>query len=349
VQFPYAIALYVFAAPWAAFTRDNIALLRVVVCAAEAIAGLLMYWAIARIWRDRTTAALALVLYHLLPESYIIARNANLANGFGQSAALAAMSALIAWRLAARDWLQVAGLALLTATALLSHVSTFALLGATMALAGIVTWWRGGAAAMPAARSILIALAIAAGLSVALYYGRPEFYPAYKSAATARPETKAAAPESSAESPASPAPASGARLGEGAIPTMGAVGRVTSALRLALEVVGWPIALLALAGAWRVAADPSRNRLNWAIGAWLAASGVFLVFGIVAPGGVGHQRQALEFIARALYAGSPAVLILAGRGAAWAWRTSTSMKIAAVCLIAVAVMNAGQQWLGWLR
>ncbi len=48
VQFPYAIALYVFASPWAAFTRDHIALLRVVVAAAEAAAGLLLYWAILR-------------------------------------------------------------------------------------------------------------------------------------------------------------------------------------------------------------------------------------------------------------------------------------------------------------
>src|SRR6476620_8543619 len=32
VEFPYAIALYVFSAPWTAFTRDYVSLLRIVVC-----------------------------------------------------------------------------------------------------------------------------------------------------------------------------------------------------------------------------------------------------------------------------------------------------------------------------
>ena len=53
VKFPYAIALYVFAAPWAVFTRDHMALLRIVVSGAEAIAGILLYWAVVRSWGDR--------------------------------------------------------------------------------------------------------------------------------------------------------------------------------------------------------------------------------------------------------------------------------------------------------
>ena len=35
VQFPYAIGLYVFAAPWARLVTNHVALLRVVVCASE--------------------------------------------------------------------------------------------------------------------------------------------------------------------------------------------------------------------------------------------------------------------------------------------------------------------------
>ena len=38
VSFPYAIALYVAAAPFASLTRDHVALLRIVVCAAIAFA-----------------------------------------------------------------------------------------------------------------------------------------------------------------------------------------------------------------------------------------------------------------------------------------------------------------------
>ena len=37
IQFPYAIALYVFAAPWAGLARDHVALLRIVVSASEAV------------------------------------------------------------------------------------------------------------------------------------------------------------------------------------------------------------------------------------------------------------------------------------------------------------------------
>ena len=109
VQFPYAIALYVFASPWAAFTRDHIALLRIVVSASEALSGVCLYWAIARTWGDRQVAVAAVVLLHLLPVSYWIVGNANLTNGFGQSAALVAMAAAIAWPLGPRDWLQMIG------------------------------------------------------------------------------------------------------------------------------------------------------------------------------------------------------------------------------------------------
>ena len=43
VQFPYAIGLYVFAAPWAALTRDYVLLLRIVVSAAEATGCVLVF------------------------------------------------------------------------------------------------------------------------------------------------------------------------------------------------------------------------------------------------------------------------------------------------------------------
>jgi hypothetical protein len=75
----------------------------------------------------------------------------------------------------------------------------------------------------------------------------------------------------------------------------------------------------------------------------------FLVFAIVAPGGVGHQRQALEFISRAVYAGSPAVLILAGLGAAWSWRHSAPLRLGAAGLIGCAIFNAAAQWVSWIR
>lgn len=93
VSFPYAIGLYVFAAPWAALTRDHVTLLRVVVCSAEIVSGALLYPLLARAWGHRATAALAVVLFNLVPLPYGLVGNANLTNAFGQSVALAALVA----------------------------------------------------------------------------------------------------------------------------------------------------------------------------------------------------------------------------------------------------------------
>jgi hypothetical protein len=338
VQFPYAIALYVIASPWAALTRDHVALLRIVTSAAEAGAGLLLYWAVLRIWRDWRAAAWALVLFHLLPVSYWIAGNANLTNGFGQSAALAAMSVLIVWRLDSRHWLQVLGLSVLAAIALLSHVSTFALLASTMAAAAFIYRWRGGRELQAAALSIVVALATAVAVSVLLYYGRPEFFDAYKSVRGAQVESAAAAETNRATD---------ARLAEGAIPVMSLPARVASAAGLAGDALGWPIVALSLLGLWRVLAERSGDRLVWAIAAWAAASAAFFVVGIVAPGGVGHQRQAMEFIARAVFAGSPAAIVLAGYGGVWAWRAGGPLRVAAAGSLALTTYIAGRIWVSW--
>ena len=96
--FPYAIGLYVFSAPWSLLTDDHVTLLRIVVCAAEAAAGALLYPLILRAWGDRATGVMAVVLFHLLPVPYTVIGNANQTNAmFGQSAALATMIAAIAW------------------------------------------------------------------------------------------------------------------------------------------------------------------------------------------------------------------------------------------------------------
>src|SRR6185503_13215202 len=61
VVFPYAIGLYVFAAPWTVFTSDYVSLLRIVVTAVEAAGGILLYRLISRCWGDRFVAATATV------------------------------------------------------------------------------------------------------------------------------------------------------------------------------------------------------------------------------------------------------------------------------------------------
>jgi hypothetical protein len=93
VSFPYAIGLYVFAAPWSIIVHDHVSLLRVVVCAAEVLAGALLYPLIVKTWRDPLAAVLAVVLVNLVPLMYGLVGNANLTNAFGEAVALSTMVA----------------------------------------------------------------------------------------------------------------------------------------------------------------------------------------------------------------------------------------------------------------
>jgi len=108
VQFPYAIALYVTSLPFAAITRDHVALLRVVTTVSEAVAGVLLCWAMLRSWPNAVAVCAALVLFHAIPGAFEVMGNANLTNAFGQSAAVAAISVAIGLttgRRACRAWL----------------------------------------------------------------------------------------------------------------------------------------------------------------------------------------------------------------------------------------------------
>ena len=136
VAFPYAIALYVVSLPWMALTRDHVTLLRVVVCTAHILAGLLLYVAIVRRLRDPLAGALAVVLWSLVPTWFLVVGNANLTSAFGQSAATATLLSATIWPLGPRDYRQGVGLFAIAALAQLSHVGTFPqLLGAMLALA----------------------------------------------------------------------------------------------------------------------------------------------------------------------------------------------------------------------
>ena len=321
VEFPYSVALYVFALPWAAVTRDYESLLRIVVSASEAVAGLLWYWAIVSRWRDASVAAIAVVLFHMLPVSYWVIGNANLTQAFGQQAALVTMAMLVAWPLGSRDWIQVLALSAAAATAFLSHVSTFMLLGPAIVGAGVITWWRGGREFLAPARSIVLAAMIALVVSVVLYYGRPEFFHAYRSIGAAAPEQGATAdPAISAEE------ARATRLEEGAIPVMSISARVGDAGGLVGDALSWPIVLLAFVGGWRVFAHTPADRLTWTVVAWVLVAALFCGLSIVLPGQFGHQRQAWEFIARAAVRHGPAVLVLAAAGAVWAWRAGATFR-----------------------
>jgi len=331
VTFPYAVGLYVFAAPWSVFTHDHVTLLRVIVCSAQTIAGALLYPLIIKAWGDRTAALTAIVLFSLVPLPLGLLGNANLTNMFGESVALAAV--LTASLLPAGGGvLPLVLYFLLSVLAFLSHVSTFAILGVTLVALAVLhrmfvvpartAWVIGGVAI------------VSAVLAVVLYYGH--FGDVYKNALRVRTTTAASQPQ--VETPPSPTAAPAQNVGLGT--------RIANTVRFAVGMIGWPIVLLALVGVWRSVMDARCDRATLAVMAWATACLAFVgvaVMRVDAP----FQRYAAEFFGRVLLATFPAAVLLAARGAAWSWNRGLVTRLGSAVLLACAVALGLQSWMAW--
>lgn len=338
VRFPYAIGLYVFAAPWSLLTDDYVLLLRIVVSTAEALGALLVYLLVSRIWGDRLSAAVAAMLFHLVPRTFEIVGNANMTNAFAQSVALAALAAAVLWRLDRGNRLQTAALTGVTAWALLSHISTLTLLGAILLTLAALYWFKGGRQLRGPATSVFTALIIAAGLSVLLYYAH--FGDAYRSAARVRASTAAAAPTPDGRgAPSTP---------QGA-PPVGLDAKAVEAGRLTVAAVGWPIFLMALVGLVPFWTRGARDRLSLGILALLITFTVFVLSVVLTPVERSFQRYAAEFISRVTLATYPAAVMLAGLGVAWLWRAGWPWRLVAAALLLFAVRLGTATWIEWLR
>ncbi len=332
VTFPYAIGLYVFAAPWSVFTDDHVTLLRVIVCSAQAVAGALLYPVIVKAWNDRTAALTAVVLFNVVPFPYGLLGNANLTNTFGEAVALAAV--LTASLVPPARALPLLALFLLTTLAFLSHVSTFALLGVTLAALAVLYRMVGGSTLRSTAWSVGLVTIVSAILAVILYYGH--FAEVYKNALRVRADATVALsqaqPEATAVPPATQSPSLGARI--------------AYAIRSAIGTIGWPIVLLGIAGVWRSVVDRSHDRATLAAMAWTVAALVFLgvaVMRVDAP----FQRYAAEFFGRVLLATLPAAVVLAARGTGWAWNQGLTLRLASALLVAWALVSGIQNWMVW--
>ena len=338
VQFPYAIGLYVFAAPWSALTRDYVTLLRIVVCASECVAGALLYPMIARTWGDRLAGAIAAALFTAVPIAYWVVGNANLTNAFGQAVALITVATVVLFARGSVRAATVAGWTALTALALLSHVSTLALLGATLAILTVLLWWLGGPPLRRAAGALAIALVLASTFSVGIYYRH--FGEVYVNALKIRSSAAA----TTATAPAvNPAPGAGAAEAKVAAPFHV---RVARSLRLVAESIGWPILLLAIVGAWRLGVTRARDPLRLALGAWAVTLLVFFAVGVMRVGPE-YERYSLEFVGRVAHATYPAAVIAAGYGAAWAWRSGLAWRVVALVMLAVAMAGSINEWIQW--
>ncbi len=348
VQFPYAIALYVVAAPWSLLTRDYVMLLKIVVSVSRALAGLLLYPMIARAWNDRVAAVVAVGLFHLVPLPFIVIGNANMTYAFGQSMAGVTLAALATYPFDRRAWLQTAGLLVAASVAFLSHVGIFPLLLAIMLVAAAIYRLFGGAELRSAANRIALAGVLAALLSVVVYYGH--FPESYSTLQRVRGQSRAAPAPSSVATPASAAPVEAAPSAKpGAVAAKPRHERLLKAAQLAVTSFGWPIAMMAAVGAIGLWAGRTRDQVTLLAAACGLVYVGFVSVSAMAPIEPRFQRYSEEFISRVNFAVMPVAVVLAARGVVWAWRVNLVARAAGIGVLAAALIGAAQVWLVWIR
>ena len=348
--FPYAIGLYLFAAPWSWMTSDHVMLLRIIVVAADVLASALLYVLIDRTWGDRLAGAVAVALSSFLPLWYLLVGSANLTNAFGQSVSTVTMVAAVIWAERKGRVGRLVGLTLLATLGLLCHVSTFALLLTMLVALAFLYRWKGGRLLRPAAGSVLMAALVATVLSTVLYWGH------FGSLYAARLEgVRAAVSARIAPSDTHTAPAGTAAADRA--PARGRVFvplhlRAAGALRQTVVNVGWPILILALVGVWRVWRDPPKgggpDPLVLALGAMGLTCFLFLAFAVVTAVDAQYQQDAWEFIGRVELLTYPAAVVLASRAAAWSWRAGAAARLVSAGLLASAAVLGLRAWYGWL-
>jgi hypothetical protein len=187
---------------------------------------------------------------------------------------------------------------------------------------------------------ILGATLAAVVISVTSYYGH--FSDSYASLLRAR-RSAVAAPSSSGVQTETEAPPTAPRQ----LKSLAGWPRIENAARLAVVSIGWPLVALALVGGWRLIAEKRRDRVVWALVAWTAAGCAFWILGAVAPDSGGNQRYADEFIGRAVHVASPAAVVSAAYGVAWAWQSGLGMRAAACAAALVTLVQAARHWASW--
>jgi hypothetical protein len=340
--FPYAVGLYVFSAPWSFVTQDHVTLLRIVVCASEAVAGALLYPLVARTWGDRAAGALAVLLFQLLPLPYAVIGNANLTNAFGQSAALVTMIAAMFWRFEPSLGAAWLGLTALAALAFLSHVGTLAFLLPTLTVLAALYYLSGPGGFRRRAVPVFTAGLVAFALAVGLYYAhfgsvyRPHIEQA-RAAILSLSHTDAEAPRPAGQSPTGePARRPPLELG-----VKGAWDQTRGSL-------GWPIIILAMAGAVRLAQRRKVDPLVLGLSAWLVSCAIFLGWSIVRTVEPRYVQDAWEFIGRVELATSPAAAVLAAAGAVSIWRMGRPLRVVSAALVCGAAWVAARALAAWI-
>lgn len=313
-QFPYAPGLYIVTWPFAGLVRRGLAdmtLLRVVVCAADALAGLLLYNMAANARGDRLAGALAVALYHLIPLGFGVVETGNMTNAFAQSLCVAVLALIASASLRLEHLAMVALLTLTLAAAFLSHTSAFAIAAVAMCGIAVLFWWRGGPALRSPAIAVLVTFAIALVLSVGIYYAH--FMETYRTElARIGSETATAAPDA------------GGR---------GISARLTAVPYYLSFYFGLPALLLAAWGAVLLWQRGARDRVTLAMAGWGLACALFLALGILTPV---DMRYYLAVI--------PVIAFTAAMGASIAWAAGGGQRVASSLLLAWAVVVGVRSW-----
>lgn len=356
VQFPYAIGLYVIAAPWTVLTNDHVLLLRVVVLVANALAGALLYWAAARWWNDRWAGVIAVAFYHAIPLAYVVVGNANLPNMFAQSIAVMTMMAITgigrrevegseagtrSRAFQARAWIRRTILvAALAALAFLSHLSTFMLLTGMLASVVVIFAFAGGRHGRRTAVMTALAAAAATIVAIGIYYRHfPEVY----ERALERVRPSATSPATTVAPPVDP------NRPDFLFRPLALHERARNMLVQTVRELGWPMLLLAAFGAWRVGRARARDPLSLLLLAWCCAWLIYLTISTTMRVDTVYQRYAIEFIGRVNLVAYPATVLLAARGAASAQRDGPFVvKALGIGLAGLVVLSGVRSWIGWI-
>jgi hypothetical protein len=341
VEFPYAIALYLFAAPWSSLTTDLVGLLRVLVCASQVLAGALLYPLMVRAWGDKLAATIAVALLFTAPVPYLTIGYANLTFAFGQSAVMATL-VTAAWPQGGRRWPQIAGLFALTSLAFLSHVGIFPVLFVTLVAAGLLYLWRGRPSLSSPGRALILVATLSAAFSLVTYYGHFEEAYVTLRRVTARASLTAATSPVSVDGAAKASVGAASPSAPKPIPS-----RLLGGLVRSVKAVGWPAALLAVAGVGLLLRRGGPDRLALTLAGGGVAYVLFFTFASVTPVAPRFLKYNDEFIGRLSYLILPIVAILGARGAAWGWRARGALRLVTLALGLAAGAIGFRAWLAW--
>ena len=317
-EFPYAPGLYVAVGPlWDSFRTDmeHVWLLRAAALAAEAALALAVYVVVFTNWRNRLAAFFASTVTLLLPVGLNTICTSNLTNSFGQSMFGIGLATLLCLHVTSRrSWIVIGVGSTFVCAGFLSHFSTFSV-GIPVLVASATTLLLGRRAEpRRVAIGLTLALAIAATVSVAVYYSH--FVPVYRKTVERVLAREGAEAERSMVAPVS--------------------AKANRVMSTVWTEFGAAALLAAAAGGVLLASARASDPLTLGLAGWAVVILGFWLLAIV---------TAIEM--RASLAAQPLIAMLAGLAIARGMKNSPA-RIAAAIAIASIVLHAVSDWTGCL-